>query len=163
MEIQLGGKEITKTKALFILFYIFNLVFLYYLAIGATPAERNVIYFYTGMELVALVLIVSVDMLSYGKKEIPYVDSVLHETTSPLSLKYQLLIGFVLSMIIGLWIATTGQAFVKANPFNITFQIMQTKEGVCYLFVEAMWNRTIGADRYVEVVPNSVDFLYGDD
>ena len=85
------------------------------------------------MVLVALVLIVSVDLLSYGKKGIPYVDSVLHETTSPLSLKYQLLIGFVLSMIIGLWIATTGQAFVKANPFNITFQIMETKEGKALL------------------------------
>jgi len=129
----LGGKEITKTKAFFILFYILNLAFLYYLAIGATEAERTVIYYYVGLEVVSLVLIVAVDMLSYGKKELPYVDSVIHESNSPLSLKAQIALGTILSVFIGIWISSTGQAFVKANPFGVTFQIMETKVGKALL------------------------------
>jgi len=42
--------------------------------------------------------------------------------------------------------------------------VMQTQKGVCYLFMESMWTKkTIGNDRYVEIVSNSIDFILGDD
>jgi hypothetical protein len=51
-----------------------------------------------------------------------------------------------------------------ATRTNQKRAVMQTIEGVCYLFLETMWTtNTFGDDRYVEVVPNSVDFLFGED
>jgi len=41
--------------------------------------------------------------------------------------------------------------------------VMETSSGVCYFFTERMWTKkTHGDDRYVEIVPNSVDFLFDD-
>jgi len=49
------------------------------------------------------------------------------------------------------------------SPHRKKRAVMETKEGVCYLFMESMWTKkTHGDDRYVEVVPNSIDFLLGD-
>jgi len=42
--------------------------------------------------------------------------------------------------------------------------VMETREGDRHILLESMWtNNTFGDDRYVEIVPNNIDFLYGDD
>jgi len=49
------------------------------------------------------------------------------------------------------------------SPHRKKRAVMKTRDGVCYLFMESMWTKkTFGDSRYVEVVPNSVDFLFDD-
>jgi len=46
------------------------------------------------------------------------------------------------------------------SPHKTKRAVMETREGVCYLFTEIMWTKkTLGDARYVEIVPNSVAFL----
>jgi len=61
-----------------------------------------------------------------------------------------------------------GPGHPRFNSFYIGMSrelraVIQTKAGECFMIRERIWDNGPGDDEYIEIVPNSIDFLYGDD
>lgn len=113
----LGSEEVTKTKWLFLILsslFVFGLFF--YAYPGASVAEQSLLNYYILMMIVSVIFII-VDF--YFKNE-KYLDTVtIEEHPDWLSPKIQIIIGIVLSGLIGYVIWTTGMAFVLPPPFSM--------------------------------------------
>ena len=139
----LGGTEITKEKGLFFASMLFIMFFFIWSSLGATVATKNILYFYIILQLVSLFFI-AFDMLT-KKEALETIDTVTIESESPIDIKYQILTGAALSAIIGFFIATTGQAFVNAYPFGVSFNI---------------WEGTVGSAMLSGLVGGVVESLF---
>jgi len=116
----LGSEEVSKGKILFIIIYLFVYAFLFYATIGATTAQKDLLYFYMFFGLVIGIIPILFDLAV--KKEAP-MDTVTvedeDEALFSISHKFQLFLGIIISIGIGLWMFNSGQAFVQAPRFSI--------------------------------------------
>lgn len=114
-EKDLGGKEITKEKMVFLSLILFSFLYLIY---RYTFVQNPVYLFYSSLLAFSLIFI-GFDMIT---KDNYSLDTVLIEKNSPINIKTQIFLGIGLSLMLAFWIGLTGQALVKANPFGIVFQ-----------------------------------------
>lgn len=115
----LGGKEVTKEKGIFLGFCLLLGIIMIDACIGAPLNTQMVMYFYIMLLTFSCVWIV-LD-IKMPDRDLDYIDTVTIEDESPIPLKYQLVAGVVISLIMGFFMATSGQSFLKALPFGITF------------------------------------------
>jgi membrane protease YdiL (CAAX protease family) len=115
----LGDEEITSSKIYMIIFYLLVFTFLFFASIGAPQEQKSVIYYYILFGGFVGLFPLIIDTFVTRKEE-PLDTVSIEEPPIPLlSVRNQIILGLLLSLVVGWRIATTGQAFVQGERFSV--------------------------------------------
>jgi len=123
-----GDKEITRQKGIFLIVCMGILFILFYAIINAGASLKNILYFYIALLIGGGLFWIGYDMAT-PQKDPDMIDTVTVESDAPLSSGKNILVGIGLSILLGYYITTTGQAFLSGSPFGVLINVFETNVG----------------------------------